>query len=128
MEAKQLFDQVNTYFGFKVPLISFEVFQSWLPIIENYKVVCSIGLLDSKRTHLYDVPGVLMQAAILLKKKTYVYDEDTEQWYVARLYQQKTKKDGMKTWQRFVRSPRPKATYLMLSPKDALDSHIQKII
>jgi len=81
MEAKQLFDQINTYFGFKIPLLKFEVFQHRLQLIENEEVVCGFGLLDPKRYHLYDTTGVLIQACILLKKKTFVYDEDTEQWF-----------------------------------------------
>jgi len=114
MDAKQLFDQVNSYFGFKIPLLKFEVFQHRLQQIENAEFVCGFGLLDPKRYHLYDTTGVLIQAAILLKKKTFVYDEDTEQWYAARLYQQKTKKEGKKNWHRFVRCQRPIRPFLYL--------------
>ena len=120
MEAKQLFDQVNSYFGFKIPPLKFEAFQQILPMIENAEVVCGFGLLDPKRYHLYDSTGILIQAAILLKKKTFVYDEDTEQWYVARLYQQKTKKEGKKIWHRFVRCQRPAHPFLCLYRKDLL--------
>ena len=81
MEAKQLFDQINTYFGFKIPLMSFEVFRVMLQSFQNNDVVCGFGLLDPKRYHLYHATGILIQAAILLKKKTFIYDEDTAQWY-----------------------------------------------
>ena len=114
MQAKDLFDQINVYFGFKIPLISLEVFQVMLQTFQNEDVVCGFGLLDPKRYHLYHATGILIQAAILLKKKTFVYDEDTEQWYVARLYQQKTKKEGKKIWHRFVRCQRPVRPFVCL--------------
>ena len=49
----------------------------------------------------------MIQAAILLEKKTYVYDEDKKQWYVARNYKQKNKKGGWKVWHHFVSCKRP---------------------
>jgi len=130
MEAKQLFDQINSYFGFKIPLLKFEIFQYWLQTFQNDDVVCGFGLLDPKRYHLYDTTGIMIQAAILLKKKTFVYDEDTEQWYVARLYQQKTKKEGMKTWHRFVRCQRPRHPFFYIYTKDikpSTQAYIKKI-
>ena len=114
MSAKDVFDQINTYFGFKIPLVPFDVFQVMLQTFKNEDVVCGFGLLDLKRYHLYHATGVMIQAAILLKKKTFVYDEDTEQWYTARLYQQKTKKGGKKIWHRFVRCQRPARPFVCL--------------
>jgi len=131
MEATQLFDQVNAYFGFKIPLIPLEVFKAGLQTFQNETVVCGFGLLDPKRNHLYHSTGILIQAAILLKKKTYVYDEDTEQWYVARLYQQKTKKEGKKIWHRFVRCQRPARPFVCLYETRQLnpvtEAYIEKI-
>jgi len=128
MEAKQLFDQINSYFGFKIPLLKFEVFQQMLQMIENDDVVCGFGLLDPKRYHLYHTTGILIQAAILLKKKTYVYDEDTAQWYVVRLYQQKTKKEGKKIWHRFVRCQRPVRPFVCLYGKHHIKPSTQAYI
>ena len=128
MDAKQLFDQVNSYFGFKIPPLKVEAFQQILPMLENEVTVCGFGLLDSKRYHLYDSTGILIQACILLKKKTFVYDEDTEQWYVARLYQQKTKKEGKKIWHRFVRCQRPARPFLCLYRKDLIKPTTQTYI
>ena len=112
MEAKQLFDQVNTYFGFKIPLVSFDFFQQILSEFKHENIVCGFGLLDPKHIHLYHATGVMVQAAILLKKKTYVYDEETEQWYVARFY--RTKKNGKKIWHRFVRCQPPTQSFVSL--------------
>jgi len=131
MEAKDIFEQINTYFGFKIPLAKFEVFQLMLESVQKADVVCGFGLLDPKRYHSYHVTGILIQASILLKKKTFVYDEDTEQWYAARLYQQKTKKEGKKTWHRFVRCRRPAAPYVCLYEtrqlKPSTQAYISKI-
>ena len=131
MDAKQLFDQVNSYYGFKIPLLKFEVFQQILPMIENAEIVCGFGLLDPKRYHLYNSTGILIQACILLKKKTFVYNEVTGQWYVARLYQQKTKKEGKKIWHRFVRCQRPARPFLCLYStgdiKPSTQAYIEKI-
>ena len=131
MDAKQLFDQVNSYFGFKIPPLKFEAFHQILPMIENEEVVCGFGLLDPKRYHLYHSTGILIQACILLKKKTFVYNEVTEQWYVARLYQQKTKKEGKKIWHRFVRCQRPAQPFLCLYStrdiKPSTQAYIKKI-
>ena len=128
MEAQALFDQINSYFGFKIPLMSFEVFQQMLQMIENDAVVCGFGLLDPKRYHLYHATGILIQAAILLKKKTFIYDEDTAQWYVARLYQQKTKKEGKKIWHRFVRCKPPARPFLCLYGKRHIKPSTQAYI
>ena len=62
MEAQALFDQINSYFGFKIPLLKFEVFQQMLQMIENDAVVCGFGLLDSKRYHMYHATGILIQS------------------------------------------------------------------
>lgn len=76
-------------------------------LFSNADVVYGFGLLDKDRRHLYDSQGVMIQAAILLEKKTYVYDEDKKQWYVARIYKQKNKKGGWKVWHRFVACKQP---------------------
>ena len=132
MEAKDVFDQINAYFGFKIPLVSFDVFQVMLQTFQNKHVVCGFGLLDPKRYHLYHVTGILIQASILLKKKTFVYDENTEQWYVARLYQHETKKGGKKTWHRFVRCQRPTGSFVCLYEtrqlKPSTEAYINNII
>jgi len=126
MDAKQLFEQVNTYFGFKIPLLQFKIFEYWYQEFQHDPVVCGFGLLDPKRTHLYDTIGVMIQAAILLKKQTYVYDEETEQWYVAR---PKTKKG--KTWSRFVRClppPHPFFYFCARDIKPSTQAYVKKVI
>ena len=110
MEAKTLFNQVNAYFGFKIPLVSFDIFQQVLSEFKHENIVCGFGVLDHKQTHLYDMTGVMVQAAILLKKKTYVYDEETQEWYIARFYRNKKGK----TWHRFVRNQPPTQVFTSL--------------
>ena len=48
MSAKDVFEQINTYFGFKIPLVPFDVFQVMLQTFKNENVVCGFGLLDPK--------------------------------------------------------------------------------
>ena len=106
-QAKDVLEEAHRRLGFKIPLFPFEPFYTRFQLFSNADVVYGFGILDKDRRHLYESPGVMIQASVLLDKKTYVYDEDKKQWYVARVYKQKNKKGEWKVWHRFVSCKRP---------------------
>jgi len=106
-EAKDVLQETFDRLGFKIPLVPFEPFYIRFQLFSNADVVYGFGILDKDRRHLYDSQGVMIQASILLEKKSYVYDEVKKQWYVARIYKQKNKNGEWKKWHRFVLCKRP---------------------
>jgi len=106
-QAKDVLQETNRCLGFKIPMVPFESSYTRFQLFSNADVVYGFGLLDKDRRHLYGSQGVMIQASLLLDKKTYVYDEHKKQWYVARIYKQKNKKGEWKVWHRFVSCKRP---------------------
>jgi len=100
-EAKAVLEEAFRRLGFKIPLVKFEPFYAGYHLFQDTEVVYGFGILDGQRRHLYDRQGLMVQVSLLLDKKAYVYDEDSQQWYVAKIYKQRNKKGQLKVWHRF---------------------------
>lgn len=116
--------------GFKIPFFKFEPFYSGYHHFQHTKVVFGFGNMDCRRRYLYGWQGVMVQVSLLLKKKVYVYDEDSQQWYVAKIYEKRGKKGQLKVWHRFepCRSPKHSDNSIhFYDPSDVPESTLRLI-
>ena len=129
-EARAVLQEAFQRCGFKIPFLKFEPFYSGYHHFQDTKVVFGFGIMDCRRRHLYGRQGVMIQVSLLLKKKVYVYDEDSQQWYVAKIYEKRGKKGQLKAWHRFepCRSPKHSDNSIYFyDPSDVPESTLRLI-